>query len=61
MRTAILWLLGVPVSVLILLNQLCLLLDHVLFPGFRRVRVERPVFIIGHARSGTSLLPSARL
>ena len=38
------------------LNAICLLLDHILFPGFRRVRVQKPVFIIGHARSGTSLM-----
>jgi len=38
------------------LNAFCLLLDQILFPGFRRVHVHKPVFIIGHARSGTSLM-----
>jgi len=37
------------------LNAICLGLDHVLFPGFRKVRVKRPVFIIAHPRSGTTL------
>lgn len=32
----------------------CLLLDHVLFPGFRRVKVRTPVFVVGNARSGTT-------
>lgn len=31
-------------------------LDHVLFPGFRRQPVSRPVFIIAPPRSGTTLL-----
>lgn len=32
----------------------CLLLDHVFFPGFRRVQVRTPVFVVGNARSGTT-------
>ncbi len=55
-RRKVLRFLVVVTPLFIALNQLCLLLDHVLFPGFRRVRVQKPVFIIGHARSGTSLL-----
>lgn len=31
-----------------------LALDHVLFPGFRRVRVRKPIFIVGNGRSGTT-------
>jgi omega-hydroxy-beta-dihydromenaquinone-9 sulfotransferase len=31
-------------------------LDHILFPGFRRVEIERPVFIIAPPRSGTTFL-----
>ena len=30
-------------------------LDGILFPGLWRVRVKAPVFVIGHARSGTTL------
>ena len=32
------------------------LLDYVLFPSLWRQKVERPVFIVGHARSGTTLV-----
>jgi hypothetical protein len=32
----------------------CLALDHVLFPGFRKTVVRTPVFVIGNARSGTT-------
>jgi len=32
-----------------------LLLDRLLFPGYRKARIENPVFIIGNARSGTTL------
>ena len=31
-------------------------LDHVLFPGFRRQPVHKPVFIVGAPRSGTTLM-----
>jgi hypothetical protein len=31
-------------------------LDHLLFPGFRRVEIKEPVFIIAPPRSGTTLL-----
>ncbi len=31
-------------------------LDHVLFPGFRNVPIEKPVFIIGNPRSGTTFV-----
>ena len=29
-------------------------LDHIFFPGFRRVKIARPVFIIAPPRSGTT-------
>ena len=38
------------------LMRLTLALDHVFFPAFRHVEVRRPVFIIGHPRSGTTFL-----
>lgn len=34
----------------------CFLLDYVFFPRLWSQRVERPVFIVGHARSGTTLM-----
>jgi hypothetical protein len=37
-------------------HALCFFLDGVLFPGLHRVRVRGPVFLVGHARSGTTLL-----
>jgi hypothetical protein len=39
-----------------LASWLNLLLDTVLFPGFRRVEVVEPVFIAGNFRSGTTFL-----
>ncbi|MDZ7781496.1 MAG: sulfotransferase [Halioglobus sp.] len=46
-------LLNVPLEYLF--NASCFLLDYLLFPSLWRQRVERPVFIVGHARSGTTL------
>jgi omega-hydroxy-beta-dihydromenaquinone-9 sulfotransferase len=36
-------------------TAVCFFLDGILFPGLWRTRVKTPVFIIGHARSGTTL------
>ncbi len=36
--------------------QLTLALDHLLYPGFREVQIERPVFIVGNMRTGTTHL-----
>lgn len=35
---------------------LCLLLDELFFPGYRRVVVRKPMFVIGNFRSGTTFL-----
>lgn len=37
-------------------NALCFFLDPILFPALRRTAIHQPVFVIGHARSGTTLL-----
>jgi hypothetical protein len=37
------------------LHALCFFLDGILFPGLRHVKVHEPVFVVGHARSGTTL------
>jgi hypothetical protein len=37
-------------------HAICFALDLVLFPGLWRTEVRTPVFIVGHARSGTTLL-----
>ena len=34
----------------------CFFLDKILFPGLWKIRVQQPVFLVGHARSGTTLL-----
>ena len=36
-------------------TAVCFFLDGILFPGLWRTQVKAPVFIIGHARSGTTL------
>ncbi len=38
-----------------LLNAFCLWIDRLLFPECRKVDIENPVFIVGNARSGTTL------
>ena len=38
------------------LNALCLWLDYVFFPGYRRTQVREPVFILGHPHSGSTLV-----
>lgn len=37
-------------------HAVCFFLDGILFPGLHRIRVRAPVFLLGHARSGTTLL-----
>jgi len=39
-----------------IVNRICLWLDDILFPGYRRSPVKEPVFIVGNPRSGTTLL-----
>jgi len=38
-----------------LFHAACFTLDYIFFPSLWRQQVERPVFIVGHARSGTTL------
>ncbi|HVN38878.1 MAG TPA: sulfotransferase [Myxococcota bacterium] len=54
-RRALLRTLLVTVPIVSSFHALCFLLDG-LFPSLWQTRVEKPVFIIGHARSGTTLL-----
>ena len=44
------------VPAIALFHAVCFALDWVLFPSLRRQPVRTPVFVIGHARSGTTLL-----
>ena len=39
-----------------LFHTLCFLLDYLLFPRLWTQKVEKPVFVVGHARSGTTLM-----
>ena len=50
LRRLLLWL---PLQSLF--HSLCFLLDYLFFPRLWRQRVDRPVFIVGHARGGTTL------
>ncbi len=36
-------------------HALCFFLDGILFPGMWIVKVKEPIFMVGHARSGTTL------
>ena len=53
-RTLVRLLLLVPLEYLF--NVLFFTLDYLVFPSLWRQQVERPVFIVGHARSGTTLV-----
>jgi hypothetical protein len=37
-------------------NTVCFLLDDILFPGWRKIQLAKPVFIIGNPRSGTTFI-----
>lgn len=39
-----------------IIYHLFLLLDEVLFPGYRKAEIKAPIFIIGNPRSGTTFL-----
>ena len=55
-RRQLLFRLLVRVPLVALFHAICFFLDGILFPGLHRVEVRSPVFIVGHARSGTTLL-----
>lgn len=46
----------VVVPALAVVHTVCFVLDPVLFPALRSTEVRRPVFSVGHARSGTTYL-----
>ena len=37
-------------------NAICLLIDRMLFLGYKKIEIKKPVFIVGNPRSGTTLL-----
>ncbi len=53
-KTLFLLLVVVPLSTAF--HGLCLALDYVFYPALWRQKVVAPVFIVGHARSGTTLM-----
>lgn len=55
-RRKLLFRLLVHVPLVSSFHAICFFLDGILFPGLHRIEVRRPVFIVGHARSGTTLL-----
>ena len=55
-RRRLFWTLFVGLPLITGFTALCFFLDRILFPGLWRVRIEKPVFLVGHARSGTTLL-----
>jgi hypothetical protein len=46
----------VTVPLVATIDAICFALDPLLFPALGSTRIEKPVFILGHARSGTTLL-----
>ena len=50
-----LFILLVSVPIISSFHAVCFFLDGLLFPRLHGIRVKTPVFIVGHARSGTTL------
>lgn len=48
------WGVFLGLSLLSVVNMICLSLDLLFFPGFQRTPVEAPIFIVGNGRSGTT-------
>lgn len=46
----------IVIPALALLHAVTFALDPIVFPALRRTEVRRPVFMVGHARSGTTYL-----
>lgn len=56
-RRAVILLLGMPLFLLVqLIHAICLMLDELLFPGYRKVVIKQPLFVTGIPRSGTTFL-----
>jgi hypothetical protein len=55
-RNKMLFRLLVLVPGLYLIHSLFFFLDKILFPGLWFQNIEKPIFIVGHARSGTTLI-----
>ena len=53
-RRKLIWAIFLLYPFVALVDFVCLGLDHLLFPGFRRIEVRSPIFVLGNARSGTT-------
>lgn len=53
-RRRLVWALAIGFPCLAIWDAIFFALDHVFYPGFRRVEVVSPVFVVGNARSGTT-------
>ena len=53
-RRKLVWSIALLYPIVAAIDFVCFALDHLLFPGFRRIQVRRPIFIVGGARSGTT-------
>lgn len=54
-RRYFLFVLLVAVPIVSTFHAICFALDYVFFPDLRKVEVRAPIFMVGHARSGTTL------
>ncbi len=50
-----LFVLLVAVPIVSSFHAICFLLDRLFYPDLRKVEVKAPIFMVGHARSGTTL------
>ncbi len=55
-RRYFLFILCVSVPLISTFHAICFFLDGILFPGLSKVEIRNPVFVVGHARSGTTLV-----
>ena len=46
----------VKIPIVIIYINISLFLDNIFFPKYRHVKIEKPIFIIAHPRSGTTFL-----
>ncbi len=46
----------IAVPIVSTFHAICFFLDGILFPGLWKTEVREPVFVVGHARSGTTLV-----
>lgn len=56
LKRVLIMLLFLPIFGLLQLSHwICFVLDEILFPGYRKIEIQQPVFVCGVPRSGTTL------